>query len=374
MASRKSSDDGGGLSLDSLMDALTNVVAVLILALLLVNLDVTQRIVEFTEGLQPVTPEELEQTKQELEDISQDLDRAREVSEAEPPSEEILEEAKRNIALLEKQIEEQKLNNEEKRRSVEELRAKEAELREARDAAKEKILAFQEEIKRLEALLDTSKQVEPIPPTEVTIPQSRPIPENARQYFVMVRGDRLHFIDSLTPTEAAEKAVESRRRELMLERIRRQGRQDGILYDQQATAKVLQELDFQPREGQTISVSVVPHAKRLYLNITPDLQKGGTTLEELSQPQNPFVDAVRKISSDRRAVLIYLVAPDAFATYLAAREITDKIGVPAGWEIDTSKQRRITLENIEVKPTAPPPPPAPNKPQEGPPKIERKLD
>ena len=373
MASRKSSDDGGGLSLDSLMDALTNVVAVLILALLLVNLDVTQRIVEFTEGLQPVTPEELEQTKQELEDISQELDRAREVSEAEPPSEEILEEEKRNIALLEKQIEEQKLSNEEKLRSVEELRAKEAELREARDAAKEKTVAFQEEIKRIEALLDTSKQVEPIPPTEVTIPQSRPIPENARQYFVMVRGDRLHFIDSFTPVETAEEAVESRRKELMLERIRRQGR-DGTLYDQQATAKVLQALDFQPREGQTISVSVVPHAARLYLNITPDLQKGGTTLEELSQPQNPFVDAVRKISSDRRAVLIYLVAPDAFATYLAAREITDKIGVPAGWEIDTSQQRRITLDNIEVKPTATPPPPAPKKPEEGPPKIQRKLD
>jgi len=373
MAARKSSDEGGGLSLDSLMDALTNVVAVLILALLLVNLEVTQRIVEFTEGLQPVTPEELEQTQQELEKIEQELDRAREVSEAEPPSEEILEEEKRNIALLEKQIEEQKQSNEEKLRSVEELRAKEAELREQRDVAKEQTLAFQEEIKRLEVLLDTSTQLEPIPPTEVTIPDSRPIPGNAREYFVLVRGNRLHFIDTFTPVEIAEKEVKSRRKDLMLERIRRQGR-DETLYDQQATAKFLQELDFQPREGQTISVSAVPHADRLYLEIAPDLQKGGTTLEELSQPQNPFVDAVRKISSDRRAVLIYLVAPDAFATYLAAREITDKIGVPAGWEIDKSEKRRFTLDNIEVKPIAPRPLRTPKKSELGPPKIERKLD
>lgn len=373
MAAKRSSDDGGGLSLASLMDALTNVVAVLILALLLVNLDVTQRIIEFTEGLQPVTPEELEQTQQELEKIEQELDRAREVSEAEPPSEEILEEEKRNIALLEKQIEEQKQSNEEKLRSVEELRAKEAELREQRDAAQEKTLAFQEEIKRFEALLDTSTQLEPVPPTEVTIPDSRPIPDNARQYFVLVRGNRLHFIDTFTPVETAEKEVKSRRNGLMLERVRRDGR-PAILYDQQATAKVLQELDFQPREGQTISVSVVPHAARLHLEIAPDLQKGGTTLEELSQPQNQFIDAVRKISSDRRAVLIYLVAPDAFPAYLAAREITDDIGIPAGWEIDGSAKRRITLDNIEVKPTAPAPPPAPKKPEAGPPKIERKLD
>jgi myosin heavy subunit len=373
MAAKKSSDDGGGLNLDSLMDALTNVVAVLILALLLVNLDVTKRIVEFTEGLQPVTPEELEQSKQELQKIEQELDRAKDVAEEEPPTDEVLEAEKRNIALLEKQIEEQQQSNEEKLRSVEELRAKEVELREQRDTAKEKTLALQEEIKRLEALLDTTPQLEPIPPTVVTIPDSRPLPKNARQYFAMVRGNRIHFIDPHTTVETAEKEVESRRKDLMLDRVRRDGR-PAILYDQQATAKALQELDFQPREGQTINVSAVPHSSRITLEIVPDLKNGGTTLEELSQPKNPFVDAVRKITSDQRAVLIYLVAPDAFATYLAAREISDRLKVPAGWEVDTSPNRRVALDNIEVKPTAPPPPPAPKKPEVGPPKIERKLD
>ena len=41
------------------MDALTNVVAVLILVLLLVQADVSNKVVEFLENLQPATPEQV---------------------------------------------------------------------------------------------------------------------------------------------------------------------------------------------------------------------------------------------------------------------------------------------------------------------------
>lgn len=373
MAAKKSSDEGAALNLDSLMDALTNVVAVLILALLLVNLNVTQKLVELTEGLQPVTPEELEQTKKELEEMEKETVEAREISEqvVTPAS---IEQETRNIALLEKQLEEAKKKNEEMLRAAEELKALEAKLREERDAEKKKTLALQEEIKRLEILLDTTPRLEPIPPTVVTIPDSRPVPDNAREYFAMVRGDRVHLIDPFTPAETAEKEAKNRRKELKGERVDRPGK-DVMVYDQQAALKMLSAFDFKPPEGQTFKVISIPHVKYLDLEITPDLQKGGTSLDELSKPRNAFVDGLKKIAFDRKGVLIFLVAPDGFATYLKARELADQNRVPAGWEIDGSPSRRVRLETVEVRPTAtPPPPPANQKKDDGPPKIERKLD
>lgn len=373
MAAKKSSDEGAALNLDSLMDALTNVVAVLILALLLVNLNVTQKLVELTEALEPVTPEELEQTKKELEETEKEIVEAEKMSEQVVTPANIQQET-RNIALLQKQLQEAKKKNEEMLRAVEDLKALEAKLREERDAEKKKTLALQEEIKRLELLLDTTPRLEPIPPTVVTIPDSRPVPENARQYFAMVRGDRVHLIDPFTPAETAEKEAKNRRKELNGERADRPGG-DVMVYDQQATLKMLSAFDFKPPEGQTFKVISIPHLKYLDLEITPDLQKGGTSLEDLSKPRNAFVDRLKKIAFDRKGVLIFLVAPDGYATYLKARELADQNRVPAGWEIDGSPSRRVRLETVEVRPTAtPPPPPANQKKDDGPPKLERKLD
>ena len=47
MARRRKTDSDGGVNLDSLLDALTNVVAVLILVLVLVQMDVTRKVVDF---------------------------------------------------------------------------------------------------------------------------------------------------------------------------------------------------------------------------------------------------------------------------------------------------------------------------------------
>ena len=60
MARRNNNQEEGGLNLDSLMDALTNVVAVLILVLLLVQANVTQKIQAFIEDLEPATQEQVD--------------------------------------------------------------------------------------------------------------------------------------------------------------------------------------------------------------------------------------------------------------------------------------------------------------------------
>ena len=58
MARRRQHEDSG-MNLDSLMDALTNVVAVLILVLVLVQADATKKVEMFLEALEPATEEEI---------------------------------------------------------------------------------------------------------------------------------------------------------------------------------------------------------------------------------------------------------------------------------------------------------------------------
>ena len=66
---------------------------------------------------------------------------------------------------------------------LEARRKLEATLRKSRDAEQKETRHVQDEIARLEALLDATPVLEAPPPAEVTIPRSRPIPKNADVYY-----------------------------------------------------------------------------------------------------------------------------------------------------------------------------------------------
>ena len=99
MAKRKSSD-GEGLNLDSLMDALTNVVAVLILVLLLVNADATNTIIKYFTDLEPATPEEGQQSQAKVDELIEQKEQVQQIFQQEPPKPEEIETAKQRIRVL----------------------------------------------------------------------------------------------------------------------------------------------------------------------------------------------------------------------------------------------------------------------------------
>ena len=132
MARRRNSD-GGGVSLDSLMDALTNVVAVLILVLLLVSADVKQKVEQFFDDLEPATPEQVEESKKKIEELEKEQQKLDQLLTEEPPSPEDLEEEKRKLALLEKTIEDTEKKNRELLANLDQLKKLEAEKRKQRD-------------------------------------------------------------------------------------------------------------------------------------------------------------------------------------------------------------------------------------------------
>lgn len=67
------------------------------------------------------------------------------------------------------------------------------------------------------------------------------------------------------------------------------------------------------------------------------MNNGGTPLSELSEKKVHFTNILRKIASNRRAVLIFDVAPDSFNTYLLA-----------GWELISRYSYWITIPDIAV--------------------------
>ena len=367
MARKSNSGSGDGINLDSLMDALTNVVAVLILVLILVQADVSRKVAKFIEDLQPATPEQVEQSKKLLEEIVRKKESIDGKLKKDAPTPEQIEEEKRRIALLEESIE----TNDKLLADLNELKILEAKVRKERDTENEAAVLIQEEIAKLEAQLDQTPVLTPPPPAEVTIPNSRPIPPKAVVYHALAIRDRIHMIDPNTPLALFEDEFKKHKRDWLVERIKQQGT-DRSIYDQTKIAEHFKNFDFKNTQGQKVDLAANPFWIRLQIVITPDLEKGGTPIDELEKRGSEFSKTAASLMSNSRAVVLFHVNPDSFNAYLKGRGLLDKAKIPAGWEVWSGNSWRETIPDLEVKRLQEPPPPPARKP--GPPPIGPKLD
>jgi hypothetical protein len=105
---RKQKNSEGGISLDSLMDALTNVVAVLIMVVILVQADVSKKVQKFFDDLPPATPEQIAETKNLITEMQRKQRLAEERLMEKPATPEKVEAEMREITLLEKSLKENK--------------------------------------------------------------------------------------------------------------------------------------------------------------------------------------------------------------------------------------------------------------------------
>lgn len=355
--------------MDSLMDALTNVVAVLILVLILVQADVTQKVEQFLDNLKPATPEEIQQSKEQLVALQKKLAQKQELLQQEPPTPAVIEAEKRSLALLEERMKE----NSEMLADLDELRKLERKLRLERDIEQSETTKLEEEIARLLALLD-STPVKVAKPDVVTIPSSRPIPATAKIYYAIVQQGRVHLIDPFTPLELFEDEFRQEKRHWLIERIKRQGA-DRYIYNGQKIEAHFKDFDFKNRRNQKVTLVAPPTAFRMRIEIRPDLKNGGTTTEQLEDPNSQFAASMKALSRVRGAVLMFWVHPDSFPTYLKARPLADAVNLPAGWEIRGNQMYTITLGDVEIRRIKEPPPAKPNPNQKpGPPRLDPKLD
>ena len=348
------------------MDALTNVVAVLILVLILVQADVSKKVVEFLEGLEPATPEQVEASEKKVEALAKQQVELDQLLQKDAPTQKEIEAEKRQLALLEKDAKERS----ELLVELKELQQAAKKAREQRDAEANITEQIQDRIAKLEALLDDTPIVK-VEPTIVGIPASRPIPDNGEVYRAIVIHDRIHFIDTVTPLEMFEAEFRKAKSDFPNQRIKLRGA-DRYIYQAPPILKHFRDFDFKNSRAQKHEVSAYPTSTRLFIRVSPDLKNGGTSLEELVDPRNKFARILDKLRLNRRAILIFNVHPNSFNTYLKARQLADREKVTAGWEVNGGSSFAIRINDIEIKRQQEPPPAKPGP--ERPPNLPTKID
>lgn len=364
---RKRSSDTQGVSMDSLMDALTNVVAVLIVILILLQTDVKQSVEKFLGDLKPATPEDIQAAKDRKQELARQLQRQQELFKAPKPTEQEIAAIRADLSLLEKSLEENKtalLEIAELRKKVEAEKKNEA----AEQKKTEPILA---EISRLKALLDQTPVPKAPEPTVVKLPNSREIPDSAVVFYIHTIKDQIHLVDARQARDMVMEEFKFNERALFRETRRVPNKPDVRVYDQEKIVQHFTRKNLKIRK-QSVTVPYNKPWTRLNFRVTFDPADGDATLADCEQPQGRFDNICNYIKRTPRCVVIFKVHPNSFATYLRAREIVDKHMIPCGWELDLSPHYQERLD-FEVNNLEKPPPPKPGE-KPPPPAPKRKLD
>lgn len=364
---RKKSNDEQGVSMDSLMDALTNVVAVLIVILILLQVDVTQTVDKMLNDLKPASEEDINRANQELAQVQQQLARQTEMLKLPEPTAKDFGRVKAELSLLDEAIKKEQgslVQLSQLRQEVEKQKKIEAEERQKTDP----VIT---EINRIKGLLDQTPVPKAPPATVVRIPNSREIPKNAEILFCCIVGDQAHFVDLPEAKKLIMSEFKSNERQL-LHSIRKIPKKVDIkVYDQDKIVQLFAQKNLRVR-NQTITVPYNKQATRMYFILQFDPQKGDASLADMQQERGRFHNICARVRQSPRNVLIFKVHPNGFATYLKAREIADQMNVPCGWEIDGNSAHYAALdfEVNQLEKPAPPPPGAVPPPAE----PKRKLD
>jgi len=362
-------------SLDSLMDALTNVVAVLIFVLLLVNCEVSQKVVQMMEDLVPASPEEIQKLKDMLKQLEIDKKKLEELKKLPPPPKVDLDSINQKISALKALIQNKKSAIDMNNKNIAELQKLHDEKLAARDAEQAKANAMMEEIASLEAMLDTTPVAKDIPATDITIPATRAIPEGAKVYYAYAVGDRAYFLDlpkimeemaeivddlkkdknNHIATEEKSEEEEDKKLSAAERRAKREQekadakKEKPIVLDRD---KVLPILNEKIKKKMPPGLNVAIHSPTWHGGAFFDISfnnQGGTPIEDLTKPTNTFASEISKIRPPNEVLMFRVDAPSMYA-YALAREIAEKKSIPCGWEITLANEcfSRTNVPNLAL--------------------------
>jgi hypothetical protein len=189
---KKSNQDSGELNMDSLMDAVTNVVGVLMIVFVVVALSLANSMQKILSELPKVTPEEYEEMKKKQQEN--------------PPPPETPEQIEQKKIIAQEQL---KKVSEELRSvdvsdvqkiqfmDMDDFRKKLAEAKEKREGEKKEVDKLLSEVERLKALLDETPVYVPEAASVVRLPNPRPYPAEPKETRVLVaKGGVLFFSEA----------------------------------------------------------------------------------------------------------------------------------------------------------------------------------
>jgi len=372
----ESEDDGLG----SLLDTMTNVVGILVLVLIATQLGVKEAVDRIADS-DLVTPEALEETRDKLKLTKEQRDvleaQLADVQESDAQTLELrLEELrrKRDAARQDLQREQESTNAFATRIDDQKGKAKaardaiansEKEKEEYKKVAMEVTLGLEEEAKLKAQLSKTPAQKAP-PAKAVTLPDPRPAPEGIKPLYLLCAQNKLYPISADDRRDVARKQAEF----VVQSKGLFGGPQVGVNKEEffRNFAKAERTLANDFFTVEVYAAGIYPR-----LRFVPR-KTAGATLKEVSSPRSRFQKSLSGIDRNKFYAR-FLVLPDSYEVYLAAREAVNKNGILAGWEPhDANYQFTTHLGGpLLFGPKPPPAKPNPNPPK-NPPKKPNVID
>lgn len=340
MARRKSNTSATGANMDSLLDALTNVVGILVIVLVAVQLssqEAAQRMEEMIAQIDPAEQERIKQAAKEseekLEEMKLALQEESEKDEIDPDK--LLAMLQDDIAAAElkakkdllaaeaaeKEAEEKKLAAEELRRSLLAQLATLEEKEKEFTVAKTDLLAKLENMPTLNAP----------PPKEVRPPTPKDIPRNKdgnallqERKVLVSNGKVIPFVD---PGKQMETAIKNRLK-MIIDKNKINVGEGNYISDESQAMKLIDEFNKDPAKNKYFDLKLVRAGRQIRVEIVPTEECGE---EPEKAVRGIFGTVLRNMQG--KWYLRYLVEPDSFETYMAMRKVTDGSGFYAGWTI-----------------------------------------
>jgi hypothetical protein len=179
---KKSSAGESELNLDSLMDAVTNVVGVLMIVFVMMALNTARVVQKILSDLPPVTPEQHQEMLEQVKALPPPPADPKKLEEDKQKTEDALKKAIEQL----KTVDTTELQSRMKFMDLEAFRQKLEEAKKQRDTQKVEVDKLLTEVERLKALLDQTPIPQTLPPTYVRLPNPRPFPEKANETRIMV--------------------------------------------------------------------------------------------------------------------------------------------------------------------------------------------
>ncbi len=372
-------DSGDVLNLDSLLDCLTNVVGFLIIVLVLMSLGASQavkRIREANPEAFGIRVEDLDQLKDQTEQQQATLEQLRQQQQAKQDQ---VEKQQQELDVIvppdmeippEMTIEEAKRLLEEERKKLEELQVK--------------FNKRDRELARLKAQL-TSTPVPTAPPsTVVTIPDPRPAPPNAEPFFFLCYEDRIMPVDIAALKEKALRTITGMKLMLRYQPPRGAPTQASSSkgsgqdeYDGPKLEKFFQQRDLGDQFIR-LKIKTDPKSNNAKLVLEPK-PRAGESASTIRRTTSAYQVTAKRTKMQNDYVR-YLVSPDSYSVYLSARDIANRIQLPAGWELVDGKPPTYIIPFPEIrihrdtKPEPPKPKPPPKPRPKGPPPPPKPRD
>ncbi|QDU28594.1 hypothetical protein ETAA8_36970 [Anatilimnocola aggregata] len=355
MARRKGGE--AGMNLDSLLDTLTNVVGVLVMVLMLTTLNVqsaVQRILDLDPSQLNVSAADLAKAQQQAEQLR----KLREQLASKLPTVTTTEPSD-NFGVLLAQIEALKKQKPAEIVPAEKLKETETKVDENEKKSKElatKLVATEEELARLKALLDKTEVVAAPPAKIVSLPNPRDAPAGATQYRIIVRdGQIVPFL----PTEIRDRC--KKQVELLLRQPAMKTKDGKIDCE-----KLVQTFNKNARVFDAnfrVQLAVVNFNLYIVFELKPT---GGESPKQATAASSNLRRGLKSLQTKHgdKFYIRFLVWNDSFDAYVAARSVCDEMGVLAGWEpytVDYTWRESLGM-TVPCEGQPPPPKPDPNAP------------